>query len=129
MKCNEVYEAAMAHIGIAPYVPENVDYDRRAPYILCAVCYELSHADIVYREAMGETKTERWEGLELPLSSDFPLSSRFCVPAAFCLASSLVANEDAKLSDELYMRFSKSMKDIYSEIPASVNKTVNIYFK
>ena len=127
MKCNEIYEAAMAHIGLAPYAEENEEYKVRAPYIICALCYEMAFADREYRRVCGKDDSKKWEGLELPLSADFPLSDRFSSSAAYCLASSLVAKENSKLSDELYMKYSKSMKDIYSEIPAMVRKTVNVY--
>ncbi len=103
MKCNEIYEAALSYIGVSPYTEESSEYEKRAPYIICAICYELLYADREYRQANGEARSDVWEGLSLPLTANFPLADRFSSAAAFCLASSLVAAENEKLSDELYM--------------------------
>lgn len=127
MKCNEIYEAAMAHIGKIPYTIGTESYESRAPYLLCAICYELGKLDSRYREAMGEESAKAWDGLSLPLSSEFPLSARLSSAVTYCLASSLVANENAKLSDEFYMRYNQSTNDILSEIPGEITETINVY--
>lgn len=127
MKCNEIYEAALSHIGVVPYSEGSEEYEKLAPYLLCAVCYEMSNTDKEYRIAKGEAQAKAWDGLSLPLSADFPLSPRFSSAAAFCLASSLVASTNDKLADEFYMRYNQSMNKIVGEIQATVTGTRNVY--
>ena len=127
MKCNEIYEAAMAHIGVNPYSLGSEAYEARAPYLLCAICYELGKLDREYRLAHGEQTQKPWDGLSLSLSADFPLLPRFSSAAAYCLASSLVASERVNLSSELYMRYNQSVNDITSELPYTPETTVNVY--
>ncbi len=117
----------MAHIGENPYTVGSEKYESRAPYLICAICYELSNLDSEYRSAKGEAAATAWEGLSLPMSHDFPLSARFSSAAAFSLASSLVANENAELSKDLYIRYNQSVNDIIAELPATATSTVNVY--
>ena len=116
----EIYENALRILGIPVNAEGNEDYEERAPYLLAAFCSSVLEIDGFLRMAAGMAATAPFNRVFVSLDDEFPLLDRLAPIAALALASSLVADENAELSDRLYERAQDALSDVRCGISLSI---------
>ena len=128
MKNREIYEMAL-HLLAEPIEEGRLDdYENRAPYLLGGFLYENRKADACSREFNGLEPHGFIGAVYNDLDEDFPFVDRFVTATSYYLASMLVIDENAELSDKLFGMFCDSMTQITSEIPAISESLIDVYW-
>lgn len=128
MTNNQIYEHALALLGLSPDVTENEDFTEQAPYHLAAFCTQAEETDRWLRKTEGAEDVKEFHKVFMPLEEDFPLSDRMAPIAALYLAAMLILDEDAERSDRLYDRYTEAMSELSRSLPAFSESIVQVYF-
>ena len=116
----EIYENALRILGIPVNSEGSEDYEERAPYLIAAFCTSVLEIDEFLRMAAGLGSTPHFNRVWLSLDEDFPLLDRLAPIASLDLASSLVTDENAELSDRLYERTQDALSDVRCGVISSI---------
>lgn len=103
------------------------ELNERFPFILAAVCGDLSRLDEAYRGMRGDDPQEEFSEFFIDLGDLFPLSERFCFPCAMYVSSMFLIDSDAEASDRFFARYSDSVSEISKQIPFESSGTIERY--
>ena len=127
MTNQSIYETALRLASETSASDANADYQERSAYLLPIICQRLAQTDRLYR--LATTGTEQQIPAESPyaLSDQFPLSDVFLSPASALLASLLVVEENAVLSERLEAVSHAALDAIRRDIPFRSEPIRNAY--
>ena len=127
MLISDLYKSALELLAETNKSASFGDYEERTPYILALFCNEAADLDGKYRAANNLPPTPEYSALMLSFSEAFPLSDAFISSAVFYLASMLVFDENPEMSDKLFDKYTSRMAELYSNLPAGIEKIKNVY--
>ena len=127
MTNQDAFDAALRLIGEEPGAEDIGDYLARGPYLVCEACRALAAADRLVRSALGYTEQVMPAGSAFMLSGEFPLCGELLPAAAAHIASGLMFDENAVLSERCYGRFTAALAAVLSGLPAAVEGIVQRY--
>ncbi len=127
MKNRDIYDAALKILAASAEPCDSSDYEERAPYLIAAFCCETGDIDEAYRKANELDPPQKNDPVFLPLGDDFPCCDRFTHAAVLYLASMLIIDENAELSDKLFDKYCDSLSAIASSIPAVTESIIDRY--
>lgn len=127
MSYRELFEAAVRMVAEGGTVGDISDYEERASYLLATACHQCAPLDRAYRKATGAGEPSSRVGLCVELEDNFPLSEVFAPAVTYYLASMLVLDENAEMSDKLFDAFSDALASIRDGLPAATEKILNKY--
>ena len=127
MSYRELFEAAVRMVAEGGTAGDVSDYEERASYVLATACHQCAPLDRAYRKATGAGDSSAKVGLCVALEDTFPLSEAFVPAVTYYLASMLVLDENAEMSDRLFDSFSDALSSIRDSLPATTEKILNKY--
>ena len=127
MTNQEIYDAAIRLIGETAETNVNEDYRDRATYLIAAVCHRYASLDVLYRRAHGLATQKLLAINNFPLPTLFPLSDAFAPPVSMAVASLLVLDENAKMSEQLMTWADTTVAEIQKSIPFTKEKIQSSY--
>lgn len=131
MKCKAIFDNALrlAGAGSEPNLTE--DYMERMRYLLASFIGECYSMDASYRQRLlvtgMETLPDSFDRTSIEADEEFPMSVRFSPAASYYIASMMVVEENALLSDRLYQRFIDALSHIRAGIPMVIQEIENQY--
>lgn len=131
MTCKSVFDNALRLAGAGNDPDLTEDYAERMRYLLSCFVGECYGMDASYRQrlaAKGEAALpEVFDREAIDADEEFPMSVRFSPAAAYYVASMLVLEENAALSDRLYARYRDALAHIRAGIPMVISEIENRY--
>ena len=127
MTNQEIYDAAIRLVCETSAANANEDYKDRATYLISAVCHRYAPLDVLYRQAHGLPKQKLPEINTYPLPTLFPLSDTFAPSVSMAVASLLVLDENAKMSEQLMNWADTAIAEIQKSIPFTKEKIQSAY--
>ena len=127
MTNQDAFDAALRLIGEEPGAEDIGDYLARGPYLVCEACRALAASDRLCRAAFGYAEQMMPAGSAFALSDEFALCGELLPAAAAHIASGLMFDENAALSDRCYGRFTAALAAVLSGLPAAVEEITQRY--
>ncbi|MBO5269537.1 MAG: hypothetical protein J6B77_02040 [Clostridia bacterium] len=126
MKNRDIFSLALALLAERGDEVENGDYVERAGYLISAFCTEVLAVNRRVAETLGASYPSEVP-VYLSLDDPFPLCECLSAAAGAYLAAMLVLEEDAELSDKLFMRYCDMIATLSAGLPMQSEPIVNKY--
>lgn len=127
MICRDIYELSLNLLAQNDNSSGNLDFEKRASYLLALFCMETQALDCHLRAQMGIEEEVEIENLYLDLNNTFPLLDSLIPAAALYLAAMLMVDEDESLYEKLYEQYCDVISKLQSGFSFELESIEDLY--